>query len=109
MYTDDDGKVLGYAYVHPWKERAAYHRTFETTVYVHPDFHHMGIATALMREIIRECRDLPVHALIACITGGNTASTSLHEKLGFKKVSEFKEVGEKFGRVLDVVDYELIL
>ncbi len=49
------------------------------------------------------------HALIACLTEPNEGSTSLHTKLGFQKVSHFKEVGLKFGRWLDVSDYELIL
>ena len=30
-------------------------------------------------------------------------------KLGFRKVSHFEKVGLKFGRWLDVVDYELII
>ncbi len=33
----------------------------------------------------------------------------LHEREGFLPVSEFKAVGLKFGRRLDVVDYELIV
>ena len=47
--------------------------------------------------------------LIACITEGNEASYALHEKLGFEKVSYFREVGRKFGKWLGIVDYELIL
>ena len=45
----------------------------------------------------------------ACITVPNEASTALHEALGFTCVSRFREVGHKFGRWLDVADYELIL
>lgn len=106
---DDDGRVMGYAYVHPWKERQAYCLTFETTVYVHPSFLHGGVGTLLMTELIARCRRLPIHALIACITNGNDASQRLHEKLGFTKVSHFKDVGMKFGKLLDVVDYELTI
>jgi len=49
------------------------------------------------------------HALIACITEGNDASNSLHLGLGFKQVSHFEKVGMKFGRWLDVLDFELLL
>ena len=63
---------------------------------------------------VEKCFTLPLaigrfSALIACITEGNEASYSLHEKLGFRKVSHFEKVGLKFGRWLDVVDYELII
>ena len=63
----------------------------------------------LMLHLIEECRRYGLHALIACITEGNEASYALHEKLGFEKVSYFREVGRKFGKWLGIVDYELIL
>ncbi len=109
VYADGDGRVLGYAYAHPWKERRAFHITFETTVYVDHTCRHRGIGMQLMEELISQCRPLPIHALIACITGGNEASTALHRRLGFRQVSLFREVGFKFGRLLDIVDYELII
>ena len=107
--TDSDGKLTGYCYAHPWKERAAYHNTLETTVYLAPGQTGKGIGTMLMKELIDECRRKGFHALIACITSGNAASETLHRRLGFEQVSLFKEVGNKHGRWLDVVDYELIL
>ena len=106
---ESDGNVLGYCYAHPWKGKAAYNNTCETTVYLAPGNEHKGIGTQLMNKLIEDCRQRGVHVLIACITGGNEASNVMHEKLGFKRVSDFKEVGRKFGKWLDVVDYELIL
>ena len=62
-----------------------------------------------MERLIEECRREGYRALIACITEGNAASDALHLRLGFKQVSHFERVGLKFGRWLDVVDYELLL
>lgn len=106
---EEDGKVLGYCYAHPWKERAAFSRSWETSVYVDASAQRRGIASALMKVLIEACRKEEVHALIACLTEPNEPSAALHRKLGFVKVSHFKEVGRKFGRWLDVADYELIL
>ena len=78
-----DGRVVGYCYAHAWKE--------------------------LMQRLIGECRKEGYHALIACITARNEISNSLHLQLGFKPVSHFEKVGMKFGRWLDVFDYELLL
>ena len=94
---EENGKVEGYCYAHAWKEKEAYSRTLETTVYLSPAFTGKGIGRR------------GVHALIACITSENTASCNFHASLGFRQVSSFKEVGMKFGRWLDVADYELIL
>ena len=108
VYVDHD-EVVGYCYAHAWKEKAAYKYTLETTVYLSPGYKGKGIGRQLMERLIEECRVGGYHALIACITEGNEASCSLHEKLGFRKVSHFEKVGLKFGRWLDVVDYELII
>lgn len=104
-----DGEVVGYCYAHAWKKRAAYKYTLETTVYLSPLHTGKGIGKQLMTTLIEECRRSGYHALIACITEGNEVSNSLHTGLGFKQVSCFEKVGLKFGRWLDVVDYELLI
>lgn len=106
---EENGVVKGYCYAHTWKEKAAYQYAWETTLYLSPDVQGRGIGTQLMKRLISDCRLKGCKALIACITEGNSASEALHEKLCFKKVSHFEKVGLKFGRLLDVVDYELIL
>ena len=60
---------------------------------------------SFVKKVVRD----GYRALIACVTEGNVVSDALHLRLGFKKVSHFKKVGLKFGRWLDVVDYELLL
>jgi phosphinothricin acetyltransferase len=62
-----------------------------------------------MEELISRCRLGGYRALIACITQDNDGSIHLHEALGFRKVSHFEKVGEKFGLQLNVEDFELFL
>ena len=109
LVDETDGVVTGYSYAHPWKERAAYARTWETTVYIAPACQHRGIGRALMQRLIDDCRRRGVHALIACITQGNAPSYALHRQLGFRQVSAFEEVGRKFDRWWGVTDWELLL
>lgn len=104
-----NGDIAGYCYAHPWKERAAYKYTLETTIYIAPYHLHKGIGYRLMKELINSCKEQGFHSLIACITGNNNASIALHEKLEFKKVSHFEQVGYKHNQILDVVDYQLLL
>lgn len=102
-------KVVGYCYAHEWKTRAAYSRTWETTVYVDATAHGKGIGSELMKFLIERCRRAGAHALVACITGNNKKSIMLHQRLSFRRVSHFRQVGMKFGRWLDVVDFQLLL
>lgn len=106
---ENDGKIDGFCYVHPWKAKAAYSKTFEVTVYLHPSALGKGLGKLMMMKLIQESKALGVHALIACITEENEKSFHLFESLGFKRVSCFTQVGQKFGRWLGVRDYELVL
>ena len=110
LVAELDGVVAGYCYVHPWKEKVAYQRTLETTVYIRHGLTSGGIGRRLMERLIAGCRSMgSVHSLIACITAEHEGSRRFHASLGFEEVAMFREVGFKFGRYLDVVDMELIL
>lgn len=109
LVFEEKGIVIGYAFAHLWKAKPAYSKTLETTIYIDHNHLRQGIGSKLMEELISRCRLGGYRALIACITQGNDGSIRLHEALGFNKVSHFEKVGEKFGRQLDVEDFELLL
>ena len=71
LVYEENGVVEGYCYAHPWKERAAFANTFETTVYVVHGSGGRGIGSSLMRRLIEECRRKGCRVLVACITGCN--------------------------------------
>jgi L-amino acid N-acyltransferase YncA len=101
--VDDDGVVLGFASLSPFKPRAAYAPTVEDSVYVHRDARGRGVGQVLLREIIRLGADHGFHSAIARIVGGHEASIALHRNCGFEEIGCEREVGRKFGRWLDVV------
>ena len=103
----DDDRIAGFCYVHRWKERAAYARTVENSIYIDPEYQGRGYGRGMMEHLIEACRQRGIKVIIACITGGNERSCELHRRLGFTQVSLFKNVGQKFGQILDVVDYEM--
>ena len=109
LVWESEGQLLGYAYAHRWKERAAYAGTWEVTIYLHPQSCGLGIGSRLMQQLVTDCRRAGCRSLIACITGENAASRAFHARHGFRQVSHFVRVGMKFGRLLDVVDYQLEL
>lgn len=109
LVYEQDGKVLGYCYAATWRSRAAYDHTVETTIYLDPNWTGRGIGYELYQELVAQLRNSDFHVAVASITLPNTRSVALHEKFGFRKVAHFTEVGNKFGKWLDVGFWELSL
>ena len=109
LVWDDGGGAAGWAYATPWKTRSAYRFSVETTVYVAASHHGRGIGGTLYRALIDDLRERHVHSAVGGIALPNPASVALHERLGFRKIAHFAEVGRKFDRWVDVGYWQLIL
>jgi len=104
-----DGSLVGYCLLKPFGERQAYRLSAEVSVYLHPDWRGRGIGRAAMERLEQKARDAGFHALVAAVCAENTASLRLMESLGYEPVGRLREIGHKFGRYLDLVDWEKIL
>jgi phosphinothricin acetyltransferase len=104
-----EGVVVGYAYAAPWKARAAYRHAVESSIYLAPGATGQGTGSKLYEALVAELRKRGVHCIIGGAAVPNAASAALHERLGFSKVAEFREVGFKHGRWVDVCYWELVL
>jgi len=109
LVFEKDNTVLGYAYATVWKPRSAYKHTVEITVYLNNEATKNGIGSLLYNELIGQLTDLGFHAVIGGISLPNEASIALHEKFGFEKIAQFKEVGYKFKKWIDVGYWELLI
>lgn len=98
----ENDRILGYAYANRWQARSAYRCTVESSVYVNCNSTCKGIGTQLYQELLSRLKQFDVHVVVGCIALPNDPSIALHEKLGFKKVGYFNEVGFKFGQWIDV-------
>ena len=109
LVLEVEQKVVGYAYAGVWRTRAAYRHTVESTVYLEQGFSGKGYGSLLYQALIEELRKKEFHVVLGGITLPNPASVALHEKMGFKKVAHYFEVGYKFNRWLDVGFWQLNL
>ncbi len=104
-----DGQVAGWASLQRWSDRPAYDCTAETSFYVAEAWQGQGIGRALLVALLDEARGAGLHTLLARTSAGSDASIHLHESLGFERVGTLRQVGRKFGRLLDVHVLQLIL
>jgi phosphinothricin acetyltransferase len=98
------GRVVGYAYVGPYRPRPAYRFTVENSVYLRPAIHRRGIGLQLLQRLITECEARGFRQMIAVIgDSANAASVGVHSRCGFQMIGTHPDVGFKFGRWLDTV------
>jgi L-amino acid N-acyltransferase YncA len=109
LVWDEEGHLLGYCYASEWKGRCSYRYSVESTVYVEPKSVRKGIGSQLYGALLAELRKRQFHTVIGGIALPNISSVALHEKCGFQKVAQFKEVGNKFGIWIDVGYWQLLL
>ena len=103
------GEVIGWAALSAWKSRCAYAHSVEASVYIRQDMHRRGLGKMLMIDLIERARAAGHHTIIGGACSEQTASLALQGSLGFEKVASLREVGNKFGRWLDVVYMQLFL
>ena len=109
LVCDRDGVVTGYAYATRHRARAAYEWCVETSVYVHPDFRHSGIARGLYTSLFAILAAQGFVNAYAGITLPNARSVALHEKLGFLPLTVYRGIGFKAGAWHDVGWWHLLL
>lgn len=97
-----DGLVVGWASLSKWSDRCAYSGTAEVSLYVKKEHQGKGIGRKLLKTLVAKGEKTGLHTVIARITEDNEASLKLFKSEGFELVGVMREVGRKFGKLLDV-------
>ena len=116
LVAEEEGVVQGYAYAGPFKERAAYDRSCELSIYLARDAKGRGYGRKLYETLELELRAKGILNMYACIGDPITEdeyltknSEQFHQHLGFVKVGEFHKCGNKFGRWYNMIWMEKMI
>ena len=109
LVAERAGAVVGYAATGPFRDRDGYRATAENAVYVTPSCHGQGVGSRLLGALIERSRAQGLHVLVAALDSTNTVSAALHTKFGFHEVGRLSQIGQKFGRWLDLTLWQLTL
>jgi phosphinothricin acetyltransferase len=96
------GKIAGYAYYGTFRERAAYNKTVEATIYLDIEERGKGYGWQIYSRLIQSASENGFREMIGVIALPNPESINLHAKLGFGESGVLKNVGYKFGKYLDI-------
>lgn len=110
------GRIAGYAYASPFKEREAYCHSVETTIYIRMDCRGRGYGKKLylaLEELLKKQNILNVNACIAVTEQEDPYLTNksmyFHEHMGYRLVGKFTKCGYKFGRWYDMIWMEKMI
>lgn len=110
------GRIIGYAYAHQFKDRAAYQWSVESTIYLDMNVRHHGVGRLLYAELERLLRAQGILNMNACITYMDEPdeylpldSIHFHTTMGFTKCAHFHKSGYKFGKWYDMIWMEKMI
>jgi phosphinothricin acetyltransferase len=102
-------EVLAFASFGDFRAWPCYRHTVEHTVHVRADQRGRGLGRHLLEALIPRAAALGKHVLVAGIDADNIASIRLHQRMQFKQVAHFEQVGRKFNRWLDLLFMQRVL
>lgn len=116
VVAERNGRVVGYAYASPFKERDAYQWAVETSIYVAETVKRQGIGRQLHDVLEQRLMAQGILNMNACISFVEPEdefltqdSIRFHESLGYKRVAHFHLCGKKFGRWYDMIWMEKMI
>lgn len=109
LVCEINGELAGYAYANPYRTRAAYQWSVESSVYIGENHRRKGVAKALYTALFKLLQLQGFYNVVAAIALPNQPSVAVHEAVGFVSVGVFHRVGFKFGKWRDVGYWQLSL
>ncbi len=97
LVAEEDGRLLGYAYAGPHRQRPAYAWSVESTIYLRAQSQRKGLGSRLYHELLDLLQRQGFRTVLAGICLPNPASQSIHERMGFETVGIYRAVGFKAG------------
>lgn len=116
LVIEENGVVKGYAYAGVFKDRAAYERSCEMTIYLDRDCKGRGLGRKLYEALEDALKARGILNLYACIGVPEEEdeyldhnSEHFHEHLGYTTVGTFHKCGCKFGRWYNMIWMEKMI
>lgn len=108
--AEKDHHIIGYAYANAFKDRSAYDRSVETTIYLDQSKRRMGAGRRLYTALEEQLLAQGICNLNACIGVPREESDPyltldsilFHTRMGYRMVGQFDRCGYKFDRWYDM-------
>jgi putative acetyltransferase len=104
-----NGKIVGHAQIFKFPHLRL-KGTGDLIIYLHQDFHNVGLGTAMLSELIRLAKKERLHRIGLTVVADNKPAINLYKKFGFKMEGVKRDAyfGED-GKYHDEIEMGLIL
>ncbi len=103
LVAREHGRVLAWAALAPYSDRACYRGVAENSIYVAREARGRGVGRALLAQLCEEADGAHIWTIQAGILAANEPSIRLHEQCGFRVVGVREKLARKRGEWSDVV------
>jgi L-amino acid N-acyltransferase YncA len=104
LVAQDGEAVLGFASFGEFRGAwNGYRYSVEHSVHIHADARGKNVGRQLVEALFPLAIARGKHVMIGAVDAANEGSIRFHERLGFERAGQLREVGHKFGRWLDLV------
>jgi phosphinothricin acetyltransferase len=98
-----DDQVVGWLGFEPFNQRAAYHITAETIIYITKDYRRKGIGTQLLQAAIEYAPAVGIRRLVGLIMATNTPALEFFSRASYQRWARLPHVLEISGIERDLI------
>jgi L-amino acid N-acyltransferase len=109
LVARDENGIAGFATFGDFRAWPGYRFTVEGTIHIDATARRRGVGASLLEVLIQRARAAGKYVMVAGVDSENVASLQFLERSGFERVGHLREVGNKFGRFLDLVFLQYML
>ncbi len=103
LVAEVDAELVGFAYLAPFLPVPTLRRSATLTYFLHPEHTGRGLGGQFLERLLEAGRHLGIVNFLAHISSANEGSIRFHLAHGFAECGRFREVGEKHGRLFDMI------
>ncbi len=108
VMRNDEGNVVGWGLIKRYSDRFGYRFACETSVFLTQSEVRKGHGSRMKKFLLKRCKELGYHHLVAKIFATNEASIHYNKMLGYTIVGRQNEIGWKNGEWVDIVIMQYI-
>jgi phosphinothricin acetyltransferase len=103
LVAEKGGRIVGFASFAAFRKGPGYAGVKEHSICLHTSMRGTGLGTILLHTLENAARAQGVIHMVAGVSGENDAGLRFHAAQGYKNVGHLPDIGQKFGRSIDLV------